>query len=518
MKLNLIPWLAVLTCIVALPASAAAPSAITQAGPVVGKYRGHVRVFRGIPYAAAPVGALRWKAPQPPKNWTEPRSATRDGAICLQAKEIGSALSVGREDCLSLNLWAPESPGPGLPVMVFLHGGFFAVGSGDEKLLQFFHLQDGYRLAAAGPVIVVTLNYRLGPLGFFPHPALDDGSPDTRSGNFGLLDQIAALQWVQANIAAFGGDPAQVTIFGESAGASSVLSLMASPLTKGLFSRAIVESGYLKNIPKAAAQAMTAEVAAKAGCAEPTIDMTSACLRGLSGEKVLEASATSASAGKEQLFVPYQDGWVIPEPLADAYRLGHIRPISVVLGTNTDEGGSLVKPLFGSKVRTDEELGQAVTKAYGPEIWARARKIYGAATPTGIASPQKRLIQVVTDGIFTCPISTLGRQLAAVPGMKVRRYVFSHHLHLPILAGQGAVHGLELFYVFGTLPAFPGLRWYPGEGKFIREVQTAWADFAAGKDPGNAWPLFSAGENVSWELGHGLIRDFRAERCEALGL
>lgn len=214
---------------------------LLDSGPINGVQEGGVWVYKGIPYAAPPVGELRWKEPQPAEPWKEVRPCTEFGPACPQpsSDDQGGFMAVGEtsEDCLYLNVWSPaETPGERLPVMVWIHGGAFRTGAGSQAVY------DGVNLAEKD-VVVVTINYRLGPLGFFAHPLLTEESPNGSSGNYGLLDQVAALEWVERNIASFGGDPDNVTVFGESAGAMSICDLMASPLAEGLFDRAIVQSG-----------------------------------------------------------------------------------------------------------------------------------------------------------------------------------------------------------------------------------------------------------------------------------
>ncbi len=239
--------LLVLVCVLALPGCGTQKASMglvhLDSGPITGARQANIWSYKGIPYAAPPVGNLRWKPPQPVAAWTSPRACTSYGPACPQPTggELLPSLAVGAtsEDCLYLNVWSPaHNPSQKLPVMVWIHGGSFVTGAGSLSVY------DGANLAGKG-VVVVTINYRLGPLGFLALPALSKESPQGVSGNYGLLDQIAALRWVQKNIAGFGGDPARVTVFGESAGAISVLDLMVSPLAKGLFQRAIAESGIL---------------------------------------------------------------------------------------------------------------------------------------------------------------------------------------------------------------------------------------------------------------------------------
>ncbi len=494
------------------------PVVNTSEGQVIGKVKNGISVFRGIPYAKAPVGDLRWHAPLPHDVWATPIKAFRDGSICLQPKGVGKAQTVGSEDCLSLNIWATTQAKTPQPVMVFIHGGFYVEGSSDDKE-EFIHLQDGQGLASQGQMIVVSFNYRLGPLGFLASPSLDDGSVESQSGNFGLMDQLAALKWIHENIAAFGGDPARVTVFGQSAGASSVLSLIASPMSEGLFSQAIVESGYLKDISRTDAYRLSSKLITATGCQKATRDATATCLRALSGPDVVGAVPPSALEGGGGLFVPNQDGWIIPEPLDQAYSLGHVRKIPVMMGTNTDESETLATSLYGPKIKTEDDLEKVVTASYGEAIWEKAKPVYQNSS---LKSPQDQLVQLSTDGIFTCPISTLARELA--PQTKTWRYVFNHHVHFPFVSGLGAFHGLELLYVFGSEPFL--LKLSPAERHLSLTMRNYWASFARNGDPNVVgqpeWPNFQVGDESALEITESndiqTVKAFRAERCNALGL
>ncbi|MEA2762922.1 MAG: para-nitrobenzyl esterase, partial [Gemmatimonadaceae bacterium] len=318
---------------------AAPPRVTIDTGTLEGAIDSSTRVivFRGIPYAAPPVGALRWRPPQSAKHWTGVRSATKLGHNCVQHQpysDIDPFAAGVSEDCLNLNVWT-KSLDPrvsGRPVMVWIHGGGFFAGFGGEER------HNGARLAQKGAV-VVTVNYRLGAFGFLAHPALAAESPHHAAGNYGLLDQIAALQWVQRNIARFGGDPSRVTIFGESAGGMSVGSLIASPLAKGLFQRAILESGTGIGIGIATrdtAQAVAMKFAESLRVSGVSA-ATAARLRALTAETVLDASLHVAPAG-QPAFWPVVDGWVLPHPVDSALLKGTANLVPVIAGTNRDEG------------------------------------------------------------------------------------------------------------------------------------------------------------------------------------
>ena len=292
---------------------------------------GKVRTFKGIPFAAPPVGALRWKAPQPAAAWTGVRKATEYGARCMQAPIYSDMIfhdSGPSEDCLYLNLWMPAAPvQPRLPVMVWIYGGGFAAGATSEPR------QDAGNLSKKG-VLVVSMNYRLGIFGFFSHPALAKESGHNAAGNYGLLDQVAALKWVRDNIAVFGGDPDNVTIFGESAGSFSVSALMASPLAQGLFRRAIGESGAffgdtLRAQPRAETEKADGEFA-KSSLGTDSME----ALRAKPAAEVLQA----ASKPGGPRFVPNIDGYFLPESVEAIFAAGKQSHVPLLAGWNADEG------------------------------------------------------------------------------------------------------------------------------------------------------------------------------------
>jgi para-nitrobenzyl esterase len=274
---------------------------------------GKVRTFKGIPFAAPPVGPLRWKAPQPPAHWTGIRKADAYGARCMQGNIYGDMIfhdAGPSEDCLYLNLWMPANPTSAkLPVMVWIYGGGYQAGATSEAR------QDGGNLSKNG-VVVVSMNYRLGIFGFFSHPELSKESGHNSSGNYGLLDQLAALQWVKKNIATFGGDPGNVTIFGESAGSFSVSALVASPLAKGLFRRAIGESGAYFSSATLPLKPRAETEAADTAFAKSALGTDSlAELRAKSADEILQAALKE----KGVRFAPNVDGLFLPEYVAAIY-------------------------------------------------------------------------------------------------------------------------------------------------------------------------------------------------------
>ena len=439
----------------ALIAAAPAVSAGTsgghsaQGGPVVGTTNGAVRgtssgsvnEFLGIPYAAPPVGALRWQPPQPAANWSGVRDATQFAPHCPQpASPFGLAST--SEDCLFLNVFTPSGQQAGAhhPVMVWIHGGALVTGESNDysptKLVE-----DG--------VTVVTINYRLGVLGFLAHPALADANG--QSGDYGLMDQQAALRWVQHNIASFGGDPRNVTIFGESAGGLSTLSQIASPAARGLFSRAIVESGSynLTQASLASAEAAGQAFAAKAGCS----DQTAACLRSLPVSTIL---ASENAAGD----TPNINSEVLPQTLKTAFATGAFNRVPIINGTNHDEWRLFValSELAGNPV-TAANYQSMISSTLG--VPASAAAVIAAEYPlSAYPSPSVALGAVGTDAIFACPALTIDQTVSKfVPTFA---YEFNdenapENFLPPVSFPYGAAHASEIQYIM-DLPtaAFPG--------------------------------------------------------------
>lgn len=410
--------------LVALPVAcwAQAPTATPPSGPVQGRLIDNVAVFRGIPFAAPPVGDLRWREPQPLSRWAEIRQAVTNAPSCPQKR--GLSLANGGdpgeldEDCLYLNVFTQgANAGARRPVMVWIHGGALIFGSGG------LDIYDGSALAKRG-MVVVTINYRLGALGFFAHPALDKEHPGGPN-NFGLLDQIAALQWVQKNIASFGGDPAQVTVFGQSAGAQSILALMASPLAPGLFRSAIAESPYgVPSHTRAAASSTGIAIANKLGLPGASANM--AALRGIPAERfaALEGKGLSLAPG----FVVGDRA--VPMPLLDAFKKGREAAVPLIIGSNSDDAS--VALAFGvDPAQLVQQLGRArvLVRFYYP----------------GVTDDRQLGREVARDVVFTA----FARRIAFLHSAKAPtwRYYFSR----AGTASNGAGHGAEVPFVLGTL-------------------------------------------------------------------
>jgi para-nitrobenzyl esterase len=485
----------------------------TTLGCVKGDTDGAIERFRGIPYAAPPVGPLRWWAPQPLTPWPDVRDALALGKACPQKPAPWTGALETAEDCLTLNVWTPKrDPKAKLPVMVWIHGGGLAQGSSAQPTY------DGRALAERG-VVLVSINYRLGALGYFAHPALSaEDDKHHASGNQGLFDQLAALHFVQANAAAFGGDPAHVTIFGESAGAMSVAALLSSPLSKGLFHGAILQSGIfvgpgkslrpLKGSLEGASESGEEQgqrVAKALGC-EGTDAL--ACLRGKTPAELLAAVPPKVGFfGKGEKFGLVVDGVSLTEAPRAAAAKGHVARVPVMVGTTADEGTLFTAPIPLKRPIGLKFLARALFKDDADNVLA----LYPLE---GYSSPHAAFDALVTDAVFNCPSRQDARDLLKV-APRVFRYQFAR---VPEGSKLGAHHGCELPFVFGTLkPEAP-----KEEHALAEVVQAYWVAFAKTGDPNHAeataWTKYSAlGDpylklDITTEPAAGL----RTAQCEAM--
>jgi para-nitrobenzyl esterase len=437
--------------------------AIIDAGALQGGVAGDVVSFKGVPYAKPPVGPWRWRPPQRPAPWSGVRDATRYGAICMQriVKDNGVGPGPASEDCLTLNVFAPTAHDKALPVMVWIHGGGFVNGSGTADLY------DGSKLAAQG-VVVVTLNYRLGRFGFFAHPAITAETPQTYLANYGLMDQIAALQWVHRNIHAFGGDAATVTIFGESAGGMAVNHLMAIREARGLFQRAIVQSGLGREPSQtlADAEADGAAFAAKLG----VTGNAAAALRALPADAIVAGGELDVMKGE----APILDGRLVRDRVMDAFGRGHVAKVPLMIGSNSLEIPPTLVNAAGSRwvEALSLETKAALIQAYGSEAAFHAH--------------------IVTDIGFGEPARTLARE-HAISGHPTYLYRFSVvSSGAPKMFQGGAVHASDRQYVFKTLNASP----WPTDARDAALAETLsayWVAFARTGDPnGEGWAQWPA--------------------------
>ncbi len=472
-----------------------------DSGPITGVDQDGVWVFKGIPYAAPPVGDLRWKPPQPVASWTEPLACTTFGPACPQPKDASEFyLSVGptSEDCLYLNVWSPaRSSTERLPVMVWIHGGSFTTGAGSMDVYS------GQNLARKG-VMVVTINYRLGALGFLAHPALSAESDRGVSGNYGLLDQVAALQWVQRNAAAFGGDPSRVTVFGESAGAISILDLLVSPLAEGLFQRAIAESGILLDSGfgvSTTSDLATAERAGEDFAKSLGVDSAgdvAAQLRALTPEQLLAAGPSPATLLEIGLtWKPIADGYVLADAPTRLWAAGEQMSVPLLIGSNKDEGNAF---LGGLSIPPDQ-YDTYMHKVFGPYA-DEALALYPAPQPSDVLPALSRML---TEVGFASTARFAAREMSAVNTSAAAVYLYQF-TRVPLNNPLGAFHGVEIPYVFGNTALFSGLGTLEkADYDLSAAIMGYWTRFAASGDPNGGgdpqWPAYQAGSDQHLELG-----------------
>jgi para-nitrobenzyl esterase len=453
----------------------------TELGVVEGAEQGKTWAFHAIPFAAPPVGALRYAPPQAGTCWNDKRPAKNWGAVCPQLDAMGKV--VGQEDCLTLNVWTPKEPAADAKpraVMVFMHGGGHVQGSAAQKTADGTYIYDAEPIVTKGDVVVVTIQFRLGPLGYLAHPALTAEDPHHSSGMLGALDQLAALQWVQRNIAAFGGDPSRVTIFGESAGGVAICTMIASPLAKGLFSRAIMESGGCPAKPLKDAEAHGVDLATKAGC---TGDVPK-CLRSLSVDALLTTIPASVDvAGKLGDYNVIVDGWVLPEMPIARITAGTHNHVPFVFGSNSDETSRVVPA-----IATEDDYRAAVT-ALAPTF---VDPIMAEYPSSEYGNPRRAFVALTSDAKFVCPLRKLGKALIAGQTEPAYRYVFAHALEngTAVTKALGVWHGGELPYVFGHL-AVAGYMPGPTDLAVSDTTIARWTNLAKSGDPG-AWPKWDA--------------------------
>jgi len=505
-----------------MPAPADPLVVATESGPVRGQAHDGARVFLGIPYAAPPVGERRWRPPAPPEAWSGTRDAAALGPECPGTLPVLNAPVGDDEDCLSLNVVTPDPAPAAAPVMVWIHGGGFI-----SRDSLFAGVTRGDRLAASGGVVVVSFNYRLGPLGFLAHPALAAENPgDPSSGNYGIADQIAALEWVQRNIAGFGGDPGNVTIFGQSAGGWSVCVHLASRRSSGLFHRAIVQSGVctlpLPSLDVAEQQGERLAESLGCGAAEAADEI--ACLRAASPRALREALPPNPSIflteGDWALWRPVVDGVLLSEQVASAFAAGRANRVPLLAGSNRDDGTFFV-------LAAHEYRGEPLSAALYPD---RLGVVYGETFASEIArqyplasfaSPAAALAEAVGDGLIACPTIEAARLLA--PSTPTYLYELGDR-DLPYALGPpvridldpGAFHSAEIPLVFGV----PEMGEFDQTAALLSESMLgAWARFAATGDPNGGklppWPRFDpALRDVLVFDSESEVRGERVDRCD----
>jgi para-nitrobenzyl esterase len=509
MRTHVLLALAALTPLTAPAQPAGAPRAQTANGTVVGLAAPDgVREFRGIPYAAPPVRELRWRPPQPARSWQGARLADRFADQCMQARVFGDMMfrnSGVSEDCLYLNVWTPASAGPTakLPVLVYFYGGGFVAGDGSEPRY------DGASMAKRG-IVVVTMSYRLGVFGSFSHPELSAESPQKASGNYGLMDQTASLRWVRDNIAQFGGDPSKVTIAGESAGSFSVSAQMASPTAKGLFARAIGESGafFSTTIPtptRAETEANGVKFAEFVGA------KSLADLRALSATELLE---TSGRPGAPR-FGANIDGYFFPKVPAQVFAAGEQAKVPLLAGWNSEESN-------GRALLRGEPTPDSVRAVYArlyPGRGAEAEKLFPFGTTE---EATQSLTDMASDRFIGFSTWKWLEEHGRTSGQPVYRYLYARPRPSPVEAGvvanlaggvtrgtapanapppaRGAVHSAEIEYAMGNLPLNKVFGWTPDDYKVSETLQGYFANFIKTGDPNGAglptWPRGNPGAEV----------------------
>ncbi len=464
---------------------ASAAIAHTPDGALEGRLENRLKVFKGIPYALPPVGPARWKPPAPIPPWTGVRKATEFGSACFQpvrnrtniyALDPMPKLS---EDCLTLNIWAPANA-RNAPVFFWIHGGSLTIGVGSDPVY------DGARLAARG-IVVVTINYRLGVLGWLAHPELSQESPTGVSGNYGLLDQIEALEWVRRNIRGFGGDPSNVTIAGESSGGLSVMYLMAAPSARGLFSKAIAESAYMASTPELKQRSHGSESAEESG----TRFAAALHAPNIAALRAMDAGALTMAPG----FAPSGviDGKVLPRQLVDVFDKGEQAPVPILAGFNSGEIRSLT--ILAPRPPASAAAYESAIHDRYLDLAGEFLRLYPST------NLQESIFATTRDALYGWTAERLVRKQAAL-GQPSFLYFFDHGYPAADTAGLHAFHASELPFVFGTMdrttPSWPKIPATPGEKKLSDAMVGYWSSFARTAKPRAAnepdWTAFGSTE------------------------
>jgi para-nitrobenzyl esterase len=492
-----------------------------------------VRSFKGIPFGEPPVGELRWKPPQPVKNWQGARKADKFGPRCMQRPifgDMGFRSNGMSEDCLYLNVWTPaKSAREKLPVLVYFFGGGFVAGDGSEGRY------DGESMAKKG-IVAITVNYRLGVFGFFAHPELTKESPNHASGNYGLFDQHAALEWVRRNIAAFGGDPKRVTIAGESAGSIAVSAQMASPLSKNLIAGAIGESGSilgaLSAVPLADGERAGVKFAAGLGKdAAPSL----AELRAMTAEQLLDATAKPG----QPWFTPTVDGYFFPKSPFEIFAAGEQARVPLLAGVNSEEMGYFA--VLGRETPTVENYRKALERLYpgkGEEVF----KLYPASNETEIMDAAQELASdrfisystwkwvdtaTKTGGkptyyyLYARPRPAMRAEMGdAQPGLAGGVVRGQQAAANPRPRSRGAVHSAEIEYAMGNLDLNKVYAWTPDDYKVSQVMQEYFANFIKTGNPNGKglpdWPKFGEGQRIVIDVNTRAEADKARARCEFL--
>jgi para-nitrobenzyl esterase len=478
----------VLVVLVQVTSIAAAQRVLTESGAIFGVAENGLSVYKGVPFAAPPIGDLRWRPPAHVAPWTGTRKADAFAPACMQVgvSMPGETAPAVSEDCLYLNIWTPAKNGQKhLPVIVWIYGGGYINGSASMPLYW------GDQLAHKG-VIVVTIAYRLGPLGFLAHPELTRESLHHSSGNYGLMDQIAALEWIQRNIAAFGGDAKCLTIAGQSAGAMSVSMLMASPLTKGLFQRAIGESGGLFEPLQLAPKYLLAN-------AERDGEKYAASLGAASLQELRQLPAARLSADSGGVSHPVIEPYVLPVTPYEAFTSGQQNDVPLLIGSNAEEARALVDVTHVTAATFDSDIARSFGPLPPPVVAAYAHA-------TDVEARQAQL-DLERDLRFGWDMWAWARLQAGTGKGRVYYYSFRQQPPFPagsVYEGWGASHYAELWYVFNHLNQEPW-RWSMADRKVAGEMSSYWVNFARSGDPNGPglllWPAFTNADSKVLYLG-----------------
>jgi len=483
----------------------------TDKGLVRGVIRGGTRVFLGIPYAAPPLGSNRWRAPGPVVEWMGVRDASVPGPSCMQTG--GGRVGAVSEDCLLINVWTPnqvsEKP---LPVFVWIHGGGFEVGSSTNPML------DGQKLSEAGNIVIVSFNYRLGLLGFLALADLNAESPSKSSGAYGLLDQVAALEWVKRNITSFNGDPSNLTLGGNSAGAMSVCYHLVSDKSRGLFQRAILQSSSctrptpdLDDYAKQSTKAI-----AKVGCAGKADTVN--CLRRRDAQRLMDAFETNKTYPGGDLFQPADSIWELPpavdqefldQPVVQSMALGDVAKVPVIIGANKDEGGLFV---YGPSGPDDAKgYSAALNRRYGTQ----AQDVLRQYPLEDFESPVQALAEVLGDELFLCPTLHTA-QLLQQAGSDVFLYKFERSLENLGDPWSSAFHTSEIPFVFGNTHFFTALG--QTDLDYSAKVMPYWLRFIVTGDPNSddvmQWPAYESNSHLVFAEPIRTGQNFGGPNCE----
>ena len=473
-------------------------------GPLVGETDGETRVFLGVPFAEPPLGALRFAPPTPPAPWTSPREATESAPRCAQldSDDPSRVNEDSSEDCLYLNIWAPEGKGP-FPVLLFIPGGGYLHGGNDEPLY------DGAHLSKMGEQIVIVANYRLGPFGFLAHEEMI-AEHGPKSANLGLLDQRAALEWIHRNIAAFAGDPENITLAGNSSGAGSVCFHLVSSDSQSLFRRAIMQSPICSGVPHpslAHSLSRRDDLASALGCADLS------CIRERSSEDILKALPNKERyfVGEGVNWLPIIDGEFLTESPAELLRAGAAESIPILTGSTEDEGTYFIEE---GSIRDHDELFELVADAFGSDEAAELLAYHAGDNK----SPERIATDIISD-LFTCDARRLARAHQEAGG-RVYHYHFTR-ADFDLFAGLGAYHSAEMVYLFNT-PIY-GFRISPVGFPLARAIQRYFSGFIrtgtpTGAEP--AWPAYSAAspQSMRLDLELSIAEDVRRERCDFMDI